>query len=104
MDLLTGTIIDETQTVSLAELCRCCSLPAEQVMVMVEHGIIEPLETRVTHTRWQFSGGSVLRVQKAIRLQHDLGVNMAGAALALELLDEVRTLRQQLAVSRRWED
>ena len=104
MDLLTGTIIDETQHISLAELCRCCSLPAEQVMVMVEHGIIEPLETRSTHSRWQFSGGSVVRIQRAIRLQRDLGVNMAGAALALELLDEVRNLRRQLAAHRRWQD
>lgn len=103
MDLLTGTLIDDAQTVSLAELCRCCALPAEQVMIMVEHGIIEPLETRITHSRWQFSGGSVVRIQRAIRLQRDLGVNMAGAALALDLLDEVQTLRQ-LAAGRRRQD
>lgn len=103
MDLLTGTIIDEAQAVSLAELCRCCSLPAEEVLIMVEHGIVEPLETRVTHSRWQFSGGSVVRIQRAMRLQRDLGVNLAGAALALELLDEVRALRQQLAAMRRRE-
>lgn len=94
MDLLTGTLIDDAQTVSLAELCRCCALPAEQVMIMVEHGIIEPLETRITHSRWQFSGGSVVRIQRAIRLQRDLGVNMAGAALALDLLDEIQILRR----------
>ncbi|EIJ33940.1 MerR family transcriptional regulator [Thiothrix nivea DSM 5205] len=103
MDLLTGLVVDETQTVTLAELCRCCSLPAEEVMVMVEYGIVEPLETRVTHSRWQFSGSSVVRIQRAMRLQRDLGVNLAGAALALELLDEVRASRQQLAGRRKWE-
>jgi len=34
----------------------------------------------------------------ALRLQRDLGLNLAGAALALELLDEVEALRAQLRV------
>ncbi|MCH9698261.1 MAG: chaperone modulator CbpM [Gammaproteobacteria bacterium] len=100
MSVLSGVVMDETQAVSLAELCRCCSLPAEQVVSMIEHGIVEPIESRVTISRWQFSGESVLRIQTAIRLNRDLGVNLAGVALALELLDEVKTLRQQVALSR----
>jgi chaperone modulatory protein CbpM len=35
----------------------------------------------------------VQRVQTAIRLQQDLGVNLAGAALALDLLEELQELR-----------
>ncbi|MEO5655034.1 MAG: chaperone modulator CbpM [Nitrosospira sp.] len=31
-----------------------------------------------------------------MRLQHDLGVNLAGIALALQLLDEVEMLRARL--------
>ncbi len=100
ISVLSGVVMDETQAVSLAELCRCCSLPAEQVVSMIEHGIVEPIESRVTISRWQFSGESVLRIQTAIRLNRDLGVNLAGVALALELLDEVKTLRQQVALSR----
>ncbi len=100
-DLLSGTIMDDNLAISLAELCRCCSLPAEQVVTMIEHGIVEPIETHITISRWQFSGDSVLRVQTAIRLKRDLGVNLAGAALALELLDEVKSLRQQVAASQR---
>jgi chaperone modulatory protein CbpM len=34
------------------------------------------------------------RVQRALRLQHDFGVNLAGAALALDLLEEVERLRR----------
>ena len=98
--VLSGVVMDENQAVSLAELCQCCSLPAEQVVTMIKHGIVEPIESRITISRWQFSGESVLRVQTAIRLKRDLGVNLAGAALALELLDEVKSLRQQVASSR----
>lgn len=94
-DLLSGILLDDSTVVSLAELCNCCALPAEQVLVMVEHGIIEPLPERTAHGRWQFTGQCVLRVQTAVRLQRDLGINLAGAALALDLLDEIRQLRQQ---------
>jgi chaperone modulatory protein CbpM len=100
ISILTGVIMDDNQPVSLAELCQCCSLPAEQVVSMIKHGIVEPIESRITISRWQFSGESVLRVQTVVRLKRDLGVNLAGAALALELLDEVKLLRQQVACSR----
>ncbi len=94
---LSGTIVEDADAMSLAELCQCCSLPAEQIITMIEYGVIEPLEPRATSIRWQFSGNSVLRIQTAVRLQRDLDVNIAGAVLALELLDEVKKLRQEVA-------
>lgn len=92
--LLSGVVVEDDLVISLAELCSCCCLPAEHVITMIEYGIIEPLEVTVTSSRWQFSGNSVIRVQTATRLQRDLGVNLAGAVLAMELLDEVKALRQ----------
>ena len=97
ISVLSGIVMDDNQVMSLAELCHCCSLPAEQIVSMIEHGIVEPIESRVTISRWQFSGESVVRVSTVIRLKRDLGVNLAGAALALELLDEVKSLRYQVA-------
>ena len=38
------------------------------------------------------------RARTAIRLQRDLDINLAGAALVLELLDEIDTLRSRLHV------
>lgn len=38
------------------------------------------------------------RALVALRLQEDLGVNLAGAALALQLLEELETLRSRLRV------
>jgi len=43
----------------------------------------------------------LLRVQTTLRLQRDLEVNLAGAVLALELLDEIKQLRQQVAFLQR---
>jgi len=44
--------------------------------------------------QWRFSGASVYRARTIQRLQRDLGVNIAGAALALALLEEIDTLQR----------
>ena len=96
LEALAGTILEEDALFSLEELCRTCALPAEELLQMVDEGIIEPLDYQQTTTHWQFAGESVVRVRTVIHLQQDLGVNLAGAALAVELLDEIKALRHNL--------
>ncbi|HFE37000.1 MAG TPA: MerR family transcriptional regulator [Gammaproteobacteria bacterium] len=95
LTLLTGEVLEEDVELSLAELCRVCQLSAEQVFELVEQGLIEPLG-RTPEGCWRFCGISVRRVRCAQRLRQDLGVNVAGAALALELLEELDYLRTRL--------
>jgi chaperone modulatory protein CbpM len=81
---------------TLDGLCRACAVQTEFVMAMLEEGVAQPAEGQRPDT-WRFSEVQVRRVTVAWRLQRDLGVNPAGAALALQLLDEMDTLRAQLA-------
>jgi chaperone modulatory protein CbpM len=81
---------------TLDGLCRACAVQAEFVMAMLEEGVAQPAQGQAIDT-WRFSEVQVCRVTVAWRLQRDLGVNPAGAALALQLLDEMETLRAQLA-------
>jgi len=94
MKLLSGDIIDEYSELSFAELCRVSQLTADQVIELVEHGVLEPVGERTAH--WRFSGVCLKRVRSATRLQRDLGINTVGVALVLELLDELYDLRQKL--------
>jgi len=91
---LSGDVMGEDVELTLAELCRTCQLPAERVYELVEWGIIEPLGREPAG--WRFRWTSVRRLRCALRLEHDLGVNLAGAALALDLLEELKRLRAQL--------
>jgi chaperone modulatory protein CbpM len=93
-EIMTGTLVDDDQQFSLADLCRSCGVPAEVVTDMVEYGIIEP--SGDTDAQWQFAGCCLWRVTTVVRLQRDLEINLAGAALALDLIEEVRDLRRQL--------
>ena len=83
-------------SLTLEDLCRACSVQSEFVLAMLEEGVIEPSEGQATES-WRFTAIEVHHVSVAWRLQRDLGVNLPGAALALQLLDEVETLRAQLA-------
>ena len=85
--------IDEDDALTLAELCRLCAVPAEEIIELVEQGVIDPPGVDVRH--WRFHGVAVRRVRCAVQLHRDLGVNWAGAALALDLLDRLRTLRRR---------
>jgi len=97
--LLSGDIVEEDVDLTLAELCRISRLSVDQVVELAEYGVVEPhgREPR----RWRFRGVSVRRVRRAARLQQDLGVNAAGVALALDLLEEIERMQMRL---RRFED
>lgn len=93
-DLLSGEILEEEVELTLGELCRVCGVPAEQVLELVEQGVAEPLGREPR--RWRFRGVAIRRVHCALRLERDLGVNPAGAALALDLLEELERLRARV--------
>jgi chaperone modulatory protein CbpM len=93
-ELVTATLVDDEQLLTLADLCRACGVHAEVIADMVDYGIIEPCGESTG--RRQFSGGCLWRVTTVVRLQRDLEVNLAGAALALDLLEELRDLRRQI--------
>jgi chaperone modulatory protein CbpM len=87
-------LLDEAHEITLAELTRSCQVHAEWVMELVEEGVIEPLQPG--GPQWCFAATSIVRVQKAHRLQRDLGVNLPGIALALQLLERIDALEARL--------
>ena len=89
-----GTILEEEVVLSLAEVCRASRLSAERVIEMAEEGIVEPFGRGPES--WRFRGASLQRLRCAQRLEEDLGVNSAGIALVLELMDELEQLRERL--------
>ena len=94
LSLLTGEVLEEEVELTLAELCRACRLPAERVFELVEEGVVEPVGR--DPVRWRFRGVSVRRVRCVLRFERDLGVNVAGAALALDLLEQIEAMRSRL--------
>ena len=89
-------IIDEYFEFTLADLCRCCTVQAETIIDMVEEGVLSPVGS--SPTEWRFTGTAQRHVEITLHLQRDLRVNLPGAALALELIEEIEQLRRQLQI------
>ena len=90
--ILVGQVLEESDLVTLADLCRSCTVETQTVTTLVAEGILDPMGGDVEH--WQFTVGSLRRVKTVIHLQRDLGINLAGAALALDLLDRISELER----------
>ncbi|HPE58721.1 MAG TPA: chaperone modulator CbpM [Thiolinea sp.] len=95
--VLAGEVLNEDSEITLLELCRTCSVQAETIEALIEHGILEPSGTQGSH--WRFQTTSIRRTRVALRLRQQLGVNLAGAALALELMERIDVLEQRLRVA-----
>ena len=91
-NLLRGVLLDSRTTFTLVEFCSACGVEQRRVIEMVEEGVIEPIADQ---DDWQFHGEALLRAKRALRLVRDLGVNWPGAALALDLLEEIERLRRR---------
>ena len=87
-------LFEDLPALTMAQLCRACGADAETIIKFIDAGLITPSGRNLQD--WRFDRISLVRIRKAERLRRDLGVNIAGAALALELLDELETLRQKL--------
>ncbi len=85
------------ETVTLTQLSRSCAVPADRILDLVEHGILEPAEgAPLSGADWRFHAVSLTRATAALRLSRDLGVNLRGVALILDLLDDRDRLARRL--------
>lgn len=87
-------VVEEDVRFTLVDLCRACGADRAQLIALVDEGVLEPAGTSADD--WVFSGSSLLRARAALRLLRDLDVSVAGAALVLDLLDEIDALRAHL--------
>jgi chaperone modulatory protein CbpM len=95
---LSGTILDEQGVLTLTELSHACSVQTGYIIELVDEGLLTPdlLAEENEPQHWRFSGAQMRRARTAMRLQSDLGINLAGAALVLQLLDEIEHLRAEV--------
>ena len=61
---------------------------------MIE-GVLEPDGERIEE--WRFAGATLRRARVALRLARDLEINPPGVALVLDMLEEIESLRAQVA-------
>jgi chaperone modulatory protein CbpM len=83
-------------TLTVHELAARCGVEHQFVEQLVELGILESHGTDGS----RFASELTLRVHRCLRLQQDLGLNLEGVALVLELLDRIEQLEHELRIRR----
>jgi len=92
--IVNGVLLDDEMVFTLGEISRACTRHAEWIVELVDEGILEP--QGVEQKSWRFTSNNLIRARKTMRLQSDLHVNLAGAALALDLMEQMDIMRARL--------
>ena len=95
---LRGAIFEESSVLTLQDLSRMCAVEERHIVEFVEEGVLNVVA--IGTTEWRFSGAALRRTRLALRLERDLELNLAGVALALQLMEELDSLRRELQAKR----
>ena len=87
-------VLGEGDWLAAREICQLCRLDLEAVLELAQLGVVSSREQ--APGEWQVPATSLPRLRVAGRLMQDLGVNVSGVALALELLEAQRELEKRL--------
>jgi chaperone modulatory protein CbpM len=87
-------LLGEGEWISVTEVCRVCLIDMPAVVELVELGVV--VSRGASPDEWLVPAASLSRLRVAGRLIRDLGVNVTGAALAVELLEARGELERQI--------
>lgn len=93
--IIEGQMLDESVWLEIGEFCAYLRVEHHWVVDLVEAGVIEPRGT--APEAWSFPASAIVRARATARLVNDLGVNLAGAAVILDLIEERDRLERRLA-------
>jgi chaperone modulatory protein CbpM len=93
-DPLQAHLLGESDWIAANEVCQLCRIELTAVVELADLGVVSP--RGYEPEQWQFPATALPRLRTASRLMRDLGLNVSGAALAVELLEEQHDLERRL--------
>ena len=91
--VLEARILTDRDWIGVTEVCRMYHIEQAEVAELAELGVIAPRETS---GGLQVPATELPRLRVVARLMRDLGINVSGAALAVELLEARRALERRI--------
>lgn len=74
---------------SAEELARAAGISAATLARLVSLGLVEPVPGERGRTAPTFSASTASRLRRMLRLHRDLGVNLTGAAIIVDLVERL---------------
>ena len=92
--VLEARVLGDADWIAATEICQLCRIDLDAMMELAALGVVEPRET--VPGEWQVQAKALPRLRVVGRLMQDLGVNVSGAALAVELIEARRELEGRI--------
>jgi DNA-binding transcriptional MerR regulator len=89
----------EPEQLTLNSLAACTGVHPALIEYFVDYGLLEP--SARTGTQLFFDTACIARLRMIERLRRDLGANLAGIAVILDLLERLTTLQREVEQWRR---
>ena len=94
MQVLEAHVLGDGDWIAAAEICQICQIDIEAMRELAALGVVSAREP--VPGGWELAATALPRLRIVGRLMRDLGVNVSGAALAIELLEEQRALESRI--------
>ena len=99
IEATTALVLDDTGTLTIAELVEQSGLSADELQVLIDCGALEPREASATS--WRFSTRCVITARTARRLRDDLALDDTHAlAIVLRFMQRIEALERELRARR----
>ena len=84
----------DEELLTIADLARAGRITRGRVARLVKLGLVEPARAG----EHRFTVTAAVRLRRVMRLRADLGVDLTGAAIIVDLLERLERLEAELAV------
>lgn len=98
-NILIGVLIEDSETISYTEVCHKYNIPKELLTEMMEYGLFSNQSAQIEQLK--LNPKELKRIESAFRLHRDLGINLPGVVLAIELLEKIEHLDEELNILHR---
>lgn len=76
-------------TLTGEQLARAVGITAAMLARLLSLGLVEPMPSERGRTEPIFAAAAASRLRRMLRLRRDLGVNLTGAAIIVDLVDRL---------------
>jgi chaperone modulatory protein CbpM len=99
-ELIEAVLLDNRTTYTFVEVCQFCQLTEAELKDWMAHGLLGE-EVHESLESIQFNQDMLQRIRTAYRLHNELEINLQGVILVLNLMNELESVRDELAVLKR---
>jgi len=92
----TSSLPETVMELGFDQVCSTFHVSPDFIIELISYGTIEPQGS--SSTTWRFDTHQLKIIRTAVHLHHDLEVNHAGIALAMDLLEQLNALQVELDI------